>query len=79
MGRPLAVRQGYDAAAFGAWFAAVDSQGDACAAAAQLEGPEVVSGECIFKLMLDTASGHKTKSELHGYGQNDFVPWQLGP
>jgi altronate hydrolase len=28
--------------------------------------------------MLDTASGHKTKSELHGYGQSEFVPWQVG-
>lgn len=35
-------------------------------------------GERIFRLMLDTASGRKTKSELHGYGQNEFVPWQLG-
>jgi altronate hydrolase len=35
-------------------------------------------GEKIFRLMLDTASGHATKSELHGYGQNEFVPWQLG-
>ena len=35
-------------------------------------------GERIFQLMLQTASGHKTKSELHGYGQNEFVPWQLG-
>src|SRR6201996_4968812 len=35
-------------------------------------------GEAIFQLMLATASGHKTKSELHGYGQNEFVPWQLG-
>jgi altronate hydrolase len=35
-------------------------------------------GERIFRLMLDTASGAKTKSELHGYGQNEFVPWQLG-
>jgi altronate hydrolase len=23
-------------------------------------------------------AGEKTKSELHGYGQNEFVPWQLG-
>ena len=22
--------------------------------------------------------GRSTKSELHGYGQNEFVPWQLG-
>ncbi|MFT3954023.1 MAG: altronate dehydratase family protein [Piscinibacter sp.] len=35
-------------------------------------------GERIFRLMLDTASGRKTKSEEHGYGQNEFVPWQLG-
>jgi altronate hydrolase len=35
-------------------------------------------GERIFQLMLATASGEKTKSEVHGYGQNEFVPWQLG-
>jgi len=35
-------------------------------------------GERIFRLMLDTASGRKTKSEIHGYGQNEFVPWSLG-
>jgi altronate hydrolase len=35
-------------------------------------------GERIFRLVLDTASGRKTKSELHGYGQSEFVPWQLG-
>jgi altronate hydrolase len=35
-------------------------------------------GERIFQLMLRTASGTKTKSEVHGYGQNEFVPWQLG-
>ena len=35
-------------------------------------------GERIFRLMLATASGAKTKSEGHGYGQNEFVPWVLG-
>ena len=35
-------------------------------------------GERIFRRMLETASGAKTKSELHGYGQNEFVPWALG-
>jgi len=35
-------------------------------------------GERIFRLMLATASGRKTKSEVHGYGQNEFVPWSLG-
>jgi len=38
---------------------------------------EEVSRE-IFHLMLSTASGRRTKSELHGYGQSEFVPWQLG-
>jgi altronate hydrolase len=35
-------------------------------------------GERFFRLLLDTASGKKSKSELHGYGQNEFVPWYLG-
>jgi len=35
-------------------------------------------GERIFQLMLKTASGSATKSESHGYGQSEFVPWQLG-
>jgi altronate hydrolase len=29
-------------------------------------------------MMLDCASGTPSKSELHGYGQNEFVPWQVG-
>jgi altronate hydrolase len=35
-------------------------------------------GERIFQLMLTTASGERTRSEAHGYGQNEFVPWQVG-
>jgi len=35
-------------------------------------------GERIFRLVLATASGELTKSERHGYGQNEFVPWQVG-
>jgi altronate hydrolase len=35
-------------------------------------------GERLFRLMLDTASGTRSKSELHGYGQNEFVPWYVG-
>src|SRR5262245_18748798 len=35
-------------------------------------------GEQLFKLMLDTASGTKSKSEGHGYGQSEFVPWYVG-
>jgi altronate hydrolase len=36
------------------------------------------AGERIFRRMLDTASGRRSKSEQHGYGQSEFVPWQLG-
>ena len=35
-------------------------------------------GEYIFRMMLRIASGDKSKSEQHGYGQNEFVPWQIG-
>jgi altronate hydrolase len=35
-------------------------------------------GERLFQLMLDTASGTRSKSERHGYGQNEFVPWYVG-
>jgi altronate hydrolase len=36
------------------------------------------TGERLFRLMLETASGQRTKSERHGYGQSEFVPWYLG-
>ena len=35
-------------------------------------------GQRIFDMVLATASGSASKSERHGYGQNEFVPWQLG-
>ena len=35
-------------------------------------------GQVIFERILSCASGESSKSELHGYGQNEFVPWQLG-
>jgi altronate hydrolase len=34
-------------------------------------------GEAIFRMMLDLASGMPSKSEAFGYGQNEFVPWQI--
>jgi altronate hydrolase len=51
-----------------------------------LDCGEILSGTCsveemgqrIFELMLRTASGEKTKSELLGVGDNEFVPWQIG-
>jgi altronate hydrolase len=36
-------------------------------------------GEIIFNSILETASGRKTRSEFHGFGDNEFVPWQIGP
>jgi altronate hydrolase len=35
-------------------------------------------GERLFRMMLEAASGAATKSEQHGYGQNEFVPWYVG-
>ena len=45
-----------------------------------IDGSSTVAamGQRIFELVLATASGAKSKSELHGYGQNEFVPWQVG-
>lgn len=36
------------------------------------------SGEQIFAEVLAVASGKRTKSELLGYGDNEFVPWKIG-
>ena len=45
-----------------------------------LDGTSTVAetGERLFQLMLATASGAKSKSEVHGYGQSEFVPWYVG-
>ncbi len=45
-----------------------------------VDGTESVqeAGARIFQSMIACASGQPTKSEQHGYGQNEFVPWQLG-
>ena len=45
-----------------------------------LDGTSTVAetGERLFALMLATASGAKSKSEIHGYGQSEFVPWYVG-
>jgi arabinonate dehydratase len=36
------------------------------------------TGRKIFDLVLETASGARTKSELLGFGDDEFVPWSLG-
>jgi altronate hydrolase len=39
--------------------------------------PEV--GRRIFEEILAVASGKRTKSEQHGVGDEEFVPWTVGP
>ncbi|MBL8579093.1 MAG: altronate dehydratase [Mesorhizobium sp.] len=34
-------------------------------------------GREIFHMIVDTASGRQTRSEHHGYGDLEFIPWQL--
>jgi altronate dehydratase len=45
-----------------------------------IDGEETVeqAGQRVFELILKTASGHKSKSELNGYGDEEFNPWQVG-
>jgi altronate hydrolase len=45
-----------------------------------LEGQSVAEvGREILEEILAVASGKKTKSELHGIGDDEFVPWIVGP
>ncbi len=45
-----------------------------------VDGTQTVAevAERIFQLMLETASGRKSKSEEFGYGEDEFAPWTLG-
>ncbi len=36
-------------------------------------------GREIFEKVLAVASGERTKSELHGVGEEEFAPWSIGP
>jgi altronate hydrolase len=40
--------------------------------------PVEQKGQEIFEEILAVASGKRTKSEELGYGDNEFVPWQIG-
>ena len=35
-------------------------------------------GQRVFETMLAVASGRKSKSEALGYGEYEFIPWQIG-
>ena len=45
-----------------------------------IDGKESVAeaGQRFFELILETASGKKSKSELFGYGEDEFAPWTIG-
>ncbi len=45
-----------------------------------VDGTETVAavGERIFRLILETASGTRSKSELLGFGEDEFAPWVIG-
>ncbi len=44
-----------------------------------LEGVSIQEkGRQIFEEVLEVASGKRTKSEQLGYGDHEFVPWQIG-
>ena len=45
-----------------------------------VDGTETIeqAGERIFKLLLETASGRRTKSEALGFGEDEFAPWVVG-
>src|SRR6195256_582600 len=45
-----------------------------------VDGEETIqdNGRRIFDLILHTASGHKTKSEALGIGDDEFEPWKIG-
>jgi len=45
-----------------------------------VDGSETVAqaGERIFALILETASGKRSKSEQLGFGEDEFAPWVLG-
>jgi altronate hydrolase len=47
---------------------------------AVIEGGASVTelGEALFEEILEVASGRLTKSEEFGFGDEEFVPWQLG-
>jgi altronate hydrolase len=49
-----------------------------CGAIADGESTVEEMGERIFQLIIETASGKKSKSEIYGYGEEEFAPWHMG-
>ncbi len=49
-----------------------------CGAIADGEASVREMGEVTFERMLRVASGERSKSEQLGFGDNEFIPWQIG-
>ncbi|MCB2228045.1 MAG: altronate dehydratase family protein [Desulfarculaceae bacterium] len=49
-----------------------------CGAIAEGEATVDQMGQAVFERILETASGQATKSEALGFGDQEFVPWQVG-
>ena len=45
-----------------------------------LDGTETVeeAGARVFERIVAVASGERTKSEILGYGEEEFSPWDMG-
>jgi altronate hydrolase len=45
-----------------------------------IDGDETVqaAGARVFNEILRVASGHPTRSEIHGFGEEEFQPWLQG-
>jgi altronate hydrolase len=49
-----------------------------CGTVADGEASVEEIGKRIFRLILETASGRRTKSEALGIGYDEFAPWHIG-
>lgn len=49
-----------------------------CGTIADGEATVAELGALIFEQILETASGKRTKSEQHGFGDDEFIPWTIG-
>jgi altronate hydrolase len=56
----------------------VDDMDFDCGAVIEGEASVTELGEALFEEILAVASGRPTKSEEFGFGDEEFVPWQLG-